>query len=77
VGYCFHLFLQRFTHIGQEMNAINTKLGPRFAGGFAEFLHALDQVYQYLRLEPIDAQAATLADAESFAPPLLQADMND
>ena len=50
------------------MNTIDTQEEPRFAGGLPEFLSALERLYRLLGLDPEAAQAATFADAESFAP---------
>ena len=40
-----------------------------FEGGLAEFLFRLERLYRYLGLRPVDARAASLADAEIFTPP--------
>lgn len=40
----------------------------RFDGGLPEFLYRLEKLYRCLGLRPVDAKAATLADAETFAP---------
>ena len=52
----------------QVMNNTETAAAPRFAGGFPEFLAALERVYRLFGLEWEAARTATLADAESFAP---------
>jgi len=40
----------------------------RFDGGLPEFLDRLEKLYRCFGLRPADARAATLADAEIFAP---------
>ncbi len=50
------------------MNTTHTGTETRFPGGWPEFLATLERLYRTLGLEREDAQAATLADAESFAP---------
>ena len=50
------------------MNATHTATEPRFAGGWPEFLDALDRIYRLIGLTDDDARAATFADAEIFVP---------
>ena len=50
------------------MNTNNEAPDPGYPGELAQFLDALDRLYRCLGLQPEDAQAATFADAEVFAP---------
>jgi len=50
------------------MNAIDGRLDTRFPTALPDFLEALSRLYRCIGLTPENARAATLADAESFAP---------